>query len=288
MKRCIACDKSYAYSLEKCPVCGAGPVIVDGFLAYAPELASSGSGFKSNYFSALARLEDGSFWFRSRNKLILWALSKYCPDFQSLLEIGCGTGYVLSGIAKTYANANLYGSEIFTKGLGFAAARVPTASLVQMDARRLPYIDEFDVIGAFDVLEHIEEDQQVLAQMHAALKPGGIILITVPQHPWLWSATDNRACHIRRYTETDIRRKIEMAGFRIMRSTSFITILLPVMMISRLRKRKIALDENDRAELEIKPWLNSIFIALLSIEMACIKMGFSLPLGGSRLVIAKK
>ena len=81
-----------------------------------------------------------------------------------------------------------------------------------MDARNIPFESEFDVIGAFDVLEHINEDTEVLAQIYTALKAEGLMLISVPQHPWLWSSLDEYACHVRRYTALDIQQKIEAAG----------------------------------------------------------------------------
>ena len=195
MKRCLACNGLYQPVMDNCPVCGKSPVWVEGFQAYAPALAHSGGGFESSYFSELARLEGKNFWFRSRNRLIIWALKKYFPNFQSILEIGCGTGYVLSGLSNAFTKATLQGSEIFTAGLGFAAKRLPSATFMQMDARNIPFAEEFDVIGAFDVLEHIEEDERVLEQAHVALKPLGLMLITVPQHAWLWSSVDEYACH---------------------------------------------------------------------------------------------
>ncbi len=288
MKRCLVCDNQYSSSITNCPTCGAGPTLIDGFYAYAPDFAHDGGGFNSNNFSDLARLEEDNFWFRYRNQLILWSIKKYYPVFNSFLEIGCGTGYVLSAIAKEFPNKNLYGSEIFTKGLSFSSARLPFVNLMQMDARRIPYISEFDAIGAFDVLEHIEEDEQVLAQIYSALKPRGIMLLTVPQHPWLWSATDERACHVRRYVATDLVAKVKAAGFHVLHSTSFVTILLPAMIISRFFKKKVAASEDDRAELEISPWLNLLFSKLLHIELVSIRSGISFPVGGSRLIIAKR
>ena len=88
------------------------------------------------------------------------------------LEIGCGTGYLLSGIAAAYLKAKVTGSEIFCVGLPYAASRVEMAELLQMDARQIPYVDEYGVIGAFDVLEHIDEDETVLSGMYRALRPG--------------------------------------------------------------------------------------------------------------------
>ena len=228
MKRCLNCNEHYSSSNIVCPKCGFEPVLVDGFHAYAPKFAHTGSGFKSSYFSDLARLEEANFWFQSRNQLILWALEEYCQNFQSFLEIGCGTGYVLSGVSKLFPHSTLHGSEIFIAGLGFAAARLPSVNLMQMDAREIPFQEEFDVIGAFDVLEHIEGDERVLAQVYKALKPHGFMLLTVPQHAWLWSTIDEYACHVCRYSASDLHHKISSAGFQIVRSTSFVTSLLTI------------------------------------------------------------
>ncbi len=289
MKRCLACNALYTSSFTDCPTCGVGPELVDGFPAYAPGLADEGEGFKSSYFLELARLEEANFWFRARNRLILWALEEYCPEFQSLLEIGCGTGYVLSGISKHFPQTTLHGSDLFSAGLGFATVRVPSAAFMQMDARQIPFKDEFDVIGLFDVLEHINDDERVLTQVHAALKPQGFMLLTVPQHAYLWSPSDEYACHVRRYAASDIHRKIKAAGFQIARSTSFVTTLLPMMMASRfLQKIKSTGEFDATAELKISPWLNSLLFQLFRAELTFIRRGFSFPLGGSRLVIAKK
>jgi SAM-dependent methyltransferase len=200
-----------------------------------------------------------------------------------------GIGKVLSGISQKFPNITLHGSEIFLAGLGFATKRLPLTNFMQMDARNIPFKDEFDVIGAFDVLEHITEDERVLDQVHSALKPQGFILLTVPQHAWLWSAADEFACHVRRYTASDIHKKIEAAGFKIVKSTSFVTTLLPVMMVSRWLPRKTPDGEFDStAELKIHPWLNALFSQLLSAELALIKNGIDLKIGGSRFIIAKK
>lgn len=289
MRRCLHCNTLRTFQMYDCPGCEAHPELVDGFEAYAPNLAHEGGGFKGSYFTDLARLEDNNFWFRSRNKLILWALKEYYPDFGSFLEVGCGTGYVLSAVAKTFPQSRLYGSEIFTAGLMYAFSRLPSVKLMQMDARDIPFVDEFDIIGAFDVLEHIEEDELVLRQLYSAMKPQGIVLITVPQHQWLWSVTDDYAFHVRRYSGNDLRFKIEKAGFCIIRDTSFVSILLPAMLISRLLQRQVKVEQFDgAAELKTHPLLNFIFYALLAVERCLIGLGIDFPVGGSRFVVAKK
>lgn len=288
MKICLKCEHCFSSVEWVCPLCSYEPAQLNGIEAHAEDFSSSGGGFKSEYFGELARMEAANFWFRARNELILWALRTYKPNTRAFLEVGCGTGFVLSGIARAYPEIALNGSEIFLTGLSHAAQRVPTAHFMQMDARQVPFLNEFDAIGAFDVLEHIEEDETVLGQLHRAIKPGGVLLLTVPQHPWLWSASDEYACHVRRYTCAEIEKKISKSGFELLRSSSFVTSILPAMVLSRaLQKRKKGTFD-PAGELKINPALNKIFYGLMMLELAGIKLGMNYPIGGSRLIIAKK
>ena len=260
----------------------------EGFPAYAPALAQEGGGFKAIYFADLSQMEAEHFWFRVRNRLIIFGIRKYCPEFRSFLEIGCGTGYVSSGIASAFPGVELHGSEIFTAGLPFAAARQPAINFMQMDARHIPFVSEFDVIGAFDVLEHIEEDEEVLLQVREALKLRGIILLTVPQHAWLWSPVDEYACHVRRYSAKELHAKVERAGFEILRSTSFVSILLPAMWTSRFTQKRFTRGVDASPEARISPVLNRIFEIFLGLEIAMIRNGVNFSVGGSRFIVARK
>jgi SAM-dependent methyltransferase len=288
MKHCLACDAQYLEGQSDCPACGNRPGIVEGFTAYAPELAQEGGGFDASYFPVLARLEASNFWFKARSELILWALARYCGGFRSYLEIGCGTGYVLSGVARRFPDAVLSASEIFTAGLGFAAERVPSAAFMQMDARRIPFSEEFDVVGAFDVMEHIKEDEAVLAQTYKALKPRGHLLLTVPQHAWLWSPSDDYARHERRYLKAELHEKVRSAGFRLQRSSSFVSLLLPLMLISRLSSRKKQVEFDPTNEFKLPAWMNAGFYQALALECRMIRLGVNFPVGGSRFLVAQK
>ena len=151
----------------------------------------------------------------------------------------------------------------------------------------MPFVEEFDAIGAFDVLEHIKEDESVLAQLHSALMPGGVLLLTVPQHPWLWSASDEHACHVRGYKRDEIEQKILTAGFKVLRSISFVSSLLPAMMLSRCLQKKTR-EFDPVSELKINAVLNKSFYALMMLETAGIRFGMNYPAGGSRLIVAEK
>lgn len=288
MKACLQCGHAFSSDGWRCSLCGYEPVRMNGIEAHAAEMAHGGGGFKPEYFAELARSESANFWFKARNELILWALRRYSRDAHHFLEVGCGTGFVLSGIAGAFPGMTLSGSEIFLAGLSHAAERVPSARFMQMDARHVPFVEEFDAVGAFDVLEHIEEDEAVLAQLHKALKPGGVLLLSVPQHPWLWSASDEYACHVRRYTRLDLETKVRAAGFSLLRSTSFVATLLPAMVLSRVLQSRKKAAFAPEAELHPHAMLNRLLYEALRFELLLVRFGINFPFGGSRLVVAKK
>lgn len=261
---------------------------MNGHVAYAPDLAYAGGGYDAELFAVMAGHEERNFWFRSRNELITWAVAQHDPSPDSILEIGCGTGSVLSALGRRFPGAALHGSEIFVDGLDVAAARAPDAELMQMDARAIPFRDEFAVIGAFDVLEHIEEDSEVLAEMRAALRPGGLVVVSVPQHRWMWSAADDYAHHVRRYTARELRAKVETAGFEVLRETSFVSLLLPMMAFSRMLSRRSRSDYDPSREMQLPGALNSVLAAVMRVERALIRAGTRFPAGGSRLIVGRR
>jgi SAM-dependent methyltransferase len=287
MKRCLACEALFEGAGWTCPKCGHQPALRNGIYQFAEEPPDAHAGFKPEYFARLAEIEESNFWFRARNELIQWALRNYFPDAKSFLEVGCGTGFVLAGIHEKFPRMRLAGSEIFADGLAIAKARVANAKLYQMDARRISFEREFDVVGAFDVLEHLPEDESALTQMFKAALPGGGLLVTVPQHPFLWSASDQYAMHQRRYNCTELRRKVESAGFQVQRITSFNSLLLPLMILSRMQGKRDP-ELNPWREFEISPTLNKALEGVLNLERMAIRAGISFPAGGSLLLIGRK
>ncbi|MFW6388708.1 MAG: class I SAM-dependent methyltransferase [Desulfohalobiaceae bacterium] len=243
------------------------------------------AGYNPALYAELAKLEAGHFWFQSRNLLILSMLGMYRPNFASLLEIGCGTGFVLGAIAKKWPGSIILGSDSQPEGLEYAALRAPEAKLLLLDAREIPFEKTLEVIGAFDVLEHIQEDELVLQQMQNALQPGGLLLLTVPQHPWLWGRVDELAGHQRRYSALELHQKLEAAGFKILRSTSFVSLPLPLMYLSRVLGSSA--EQDPARELKIPGLLNKALKAVLRLELWAIHWGLDLPVGGTRLVVAQ-
>ena len=291
MKRCLKCKSIINENGWTCSSCGWSPVEVSGFPSFAPEVTAELDHYPKEAYSRLYELEADSFWFRNRNKLILKTLEKNFPDASSLLEIGCGTGFVLAGIAAANPGLRLVGSDLHHEALDYAQTRLPRVVLLQMDAGSIPYVEEFDVICAFDVLEHIPRDYEALKQIHQALKQGGGLMITVPQHPWLWSRADDDARHLRRYTHQDLCRKLIENGFRIIMASSFISLPLPILTISRLSARFISRKQTINAqqgELHLPHSIDVLFEAVCSWENFLINRNLSFPIGGSLLCIAAR
>lgn len=242
--------------------------------------------FHPEYYQQLASLEDGHFWFNARNRLIIYFLRKHGAVFSNFLEVGCGTGYVLNGLAKEYPAARLVGTDIFYEGAVFAQRRLSGASILQCDALKMPFRSGIDVIGAFDVIEHIEDDVRVLKELARVLRPGGLLLLTVPQHAYLWNYFDQVSCHIRRYSRRDLMEKLDGAGFEPVEAVSFVSLLLPALLLrktwqSKGRGREIEI-------LRVHPLLNAILDGLMKFELWMIKHGIGFPAGGSLFIMARK
>lgn len=243
--------------------------------------------FPEEAFRHLAALEERHAWFRARNRLIVWALERYFPDTRRLLEVGCGTGVVLGAINRRFPEVELVGADLSLQALRIAGTRA-AADLVQLDAQAMTFDDEFDVVCAFDVLEHVDADLDVLSRLAQAARPGGGLLVTVPQYRWLWSPADDYGRHRRRYTKGEIEDKIARAGFAPIRSTAWVCMLLPVVALSRLRDRRAGERFDPCRELRTSNPVNRALEMVLDAERIAIQRGLTLPFGTSRLVVARK
>jgi SAM-dependent methyltransferase len=255
---------------------------------FAPELADTVSGMDPKNFEALSKVETEYFWFVVRNELIVGLVKKFFPRARRFLEIGCGNGAVLRAIAQSRHWERLVGSELHPSGLVYARKRLPPeVEFVQMDARNIPALDVFDLTGAFDVIEHIADDEGVLRGMRAATRTGGGTIIAVPQHPWLWSHADRIAHHQRRYRRGELEAKLLRNGFEVLFSSSFTALLLPLMVASRLKSRGNDKDDDVLREFTLNRHVNDLFIAILRAEVRMTLAGWRWPAGGSRIVVGR-
>jgi SAM-dependent methyltransferase len=243
--------------------------------------------FDPDLFEPLAQVEPRSFWFRARNRLIVSAFRRHFPNARSFLEVGCGSGVVLEALREALPGVRLVGSDLYSEALDIARRRLDGVELVELDARALPFDEEFDVVGAFDVVEHIDEDELVLSQLHRAVRRGGGALVLVPQHRWLWSEHDRVAEHRRRYARRELVEKMRRVGFDVVETTSFVASLLPVMIASRIADRLRNRSYDPVACLDPGPF-NTVFERMLDGERRLIERGVSLPFGGSLMLVGRR
>ena len=247
---------------------------------------AAGRPFDPGWYEELAAKEDAHFWFRARAGLIVRFLREHAGGMRSFAEFGCGTGHVLTAVAAAFPAARLVGTEYFEEALPFARSRVPRAEFVRLDLLDSPFESRFDAVGAFDVVEHIEDDLGALRSIARSLVPGGVAVVTVPQHRWLWSWQDECSMHRRRYSRDELRAKLRAAGLEPVADASFVSLLLPAMLLSR--RGRPGETPDPMAEFRIHPALNRALDAVMRAESWLIGKGLRFPAGGSLLAVARR
>ncbi|HEX7557335.1 MAG TPA: class I SAM-dependent methyltransferase [Leptolinea sp.] len=258
-------------------------------------MSPSQESYDPHYFEPLFAAEERHFWFTARNKVISSLVRKSLTDRTEvhLLEVGCGTGNVLRALEKEFPDFHLVGMDLFQEGLKFARRRVNCA-LVQADLAYPPFGRLFDLIGLFDVLEHIKEDNLVLKHIFEMVRPDGWMLLTVPANPSLWSYFDVASHHVRRYTVEDLREKVQSAGFEVQFASPYMSATYPLVWFNRHSKNKAAINDESKvqsqAEDELKniPVVNDILRGILSLEAGWLSRGNLLPFGSSLVLLAHK
>ena len=246
--------------------------------------------FQPEHFQLLRMVEDRHFWFVARREIVLHALRRFAPYDAELnvLEIGCGTGNVLRFFQQS-TRWRLTGMDVHAPALEICRqdSNIP---LVVASAVDLPFGQWWDLVGLFDVLEHIDDDQAVLDACRATLRRGGRLVLTVPAFPFLWSSFDVTACHRRRYKRENLVASLRRAGFEIERATYFMCALLPLVYAFRKLRdhfgRKSASSSDLPFEVRMPKVANGPLLALLRVEGRMLER-FDLPCGVSLLVVAR-
>jgi SAM-dependent methyltransferase len=250
--------------------------------------------YDAKAFQVLCEREDRHFWFRARNRVIGAVLDRVEPRLHPpyrVVEIGCGTGNTLRTVERVCHRGDVIGMDLFSEGLALARQRV-RCQLIQADVHHLQENEAYDMVCLFDVLEHLDDDDAILQAIHRILKPGGLLILTVPALASLWSYFDEWSCHRRRYERVDLNRRLVEAGFMVEQLSFFMSLLLPLAYLTRRRRGGASAASPTREELEhefrIIPVLNSLLDVLLRFEAPRLGRGRSLPWGTSLLGVARK
>ncbi|WP_375570102.1 class I SAM-dependent methyltransferase [Seohaeicola saemankumensis] len=278
------------------------PTIMDGIACYSVGTATAYDDYPDIGFDLTDANAEKSFWVRSRNRLFGWLVRREVARLceARLLDVGCGTGDFMRELSGT-RGLSLTGSEIYLAGLRFARKRLPSLDFVQYDVTEGSLDLKFDIITAFDVLEHVERDLDGMRNIRAMLSENGVFILSVPQHAFLWSTLDELVHHKRRYSRSLMLEKLRDAGFQPVRVTSYVFTLFPLMLLSRLfdkvnrRRTDRAHDgQNADAGQEIESRvvfsapINWMFDRIMRIDELLVRLGLSLPFGGTLVVVARR
>jgi SAM-dependent methyltransferase len=245
------------------------------------------------FFDRLARIEATHAWFQTRNRVVAGLVAELGPDRappRYMLEVGCGTGVVMSAISAAVPGALVVGLDLFREGL-LHARMAGTQPLVVGDAMRPPFRAVFDVVGMFDVLEHLPDDTGALRALLPVLAPGGALILTVPADPALWSYFDEAARHVRRYTPVTLASVLDSAGYQVEYLTPMMQALRPLLLAYRrlaaIRARNGQAQAQVQRDLSVIPVVNDLMRAILSREYGPILRREVLAQGTSLLAIAR-
>jgi SAM-dependent methyltransferase len=217
-------------------------------------------------YTTMAEREKNYWWHLGRLRIIERYISRAVGTKMNpkLLNVGCGTGGTIDMLEKygTVDNVDISDEAIkYMKGRGYSRIK-------KVSGIALPYSnDTFEIVGAFDVLEHIEDQVEALAEWKRVLKPGGKIIITVPAYQWLWTAHDVSLHHKRRYTTKRLRHAAEEAGLEPDRlSYAIVFSFLLIVGFRFLNKFAGTKTDNETSYVNLPCWVNSLFSKLLYFE----------------------
>lgn len=230
-------------------------------------------------------LEEDYCWFKARRDIIINLLEKY-PKNSKILDIGCSSGILIKSLNKRDFY-NIYGIDISEEAIKICEnKKIKNISL--MKGEKLDFKnEEFDIIIASDVLEHIKDEKGAIKEWRRVLKEGGVLIIFAPAFNFLWSAHDEQNHHYRRYSKTELKKSLKEAGFFTERLSYWnFSLFLPTFLIRITQKIFKKKQESDQL-LSLNPLIDFLIFKILKLENLVLKK-INLPIGVSVFSIAKK
>lgn len=256
----------------------------DEILVFDSHLDESFSTYDAQHLEALAQEEEKHFWFLRRRDKICDAFLSNVPKSAKVLEIGGGTGFIAAKLIELGFSIEM--ADIHSYGLRLAKNRGIT-KLYQFDLFRPPFHQEFDVICLFDVLEHLHHPLKALQSLKSMLKPGGMVILTVPAHQWLWNRDDVLAGHQKRYTRHSLKQVFHGSGFKPVAVRYFFSAIIPFLLLRRWVKRDDGspLRKEEVFKIKTQPFVNCVLDIATRLEFSLDRLLPNIA-GGSLLAIA--
>ncbi len=224
------------------------------------------------------------WWHRARTDLLSTVFGPHVGTPERTLDVGSADAPSVGWLHGERQSISL---DLFPDGL------VPGAGVCG-SATALPFADEiFDVVAAFDVVEHCDDDVLAMAELTRVLVPGGRLLLSVPAYQWAWSDHDVLAGHHRRYTRPAFERLVEGAGVRVLRSTYAFASVFPLFVAERARRRITARTSSARTSGSLQrlppvsPRTERMLLRLCDVDRRLLG-DHDLPFGSSIFLAAVK
>jgi SAM-dependent methyltransferase len=230
------------------------------------------------------RLEDHHWWFVARRRLVLQELARHGGESPGpILDLGCGTGGMLTYL-RTFASsvgvdsAPEAAEACRTRGVPFALGW----------GTQLPFRDgTFGTVTALDVIEHVPDHVGILNEIHRVLRPGGLLLATVPAYQFLWSRHDELNHHQRRYRRSRLRAVLEATDFHIVKLSYYNMLLFPAAVLRKALMR-FSRAEGPASHLDEVPGpINTLLTGILVGERPLVRR-WDLPFGASIICAARR
>jgi SAM-dependent methyltransferase len=239
-------------------------------------------------YDELAAVERTHWWFQGRRQIVADVLRRRLPGSarrgRRIVDVGCGTGEMLDMVREFGWVTGLDASPIAVR---YCAERFGDGVDVHLGLIPDDIPHGVSVVTAFDVVEHLEDDEKALRGIYERLAPGGVFVCTVPAFPFLWSSHDEVHHHHRRYTRRVLRQRLEEAGFVVERLTFFNTLLFPAAAAVRLLHRVLpGKGAGSDAATKAGP-LNQLLLALFAAERFLLRRT-DLPFGVSLLAVCHR
>jgi len=238
-----------------------------------------------NYlYKDLYQLEGEHWWHLAKREIVIKLLKQYVRAKKPrIVDLGCGTGKNLEALS---ALGSTFGIDSSPRAISFCRKRgISRVSCARAEKTGLPSAS-VDVVTLLDVLEHTE-DHQVLAELARILKDGGLVVITVPSYPWLWSRWDEVLEHKRRYTLAVLSSSLTAVGFRILQSSYLYSFLVMPVSILRLVKSTVFTRAYPSDFRLSSPFMNRLMLKLCQLEQA-VRRCVRIPFGTTLIFIAQK
>lgn len=206
---------------------------------------------------AFFEIEENSFWFRHRNNCLISLIKKYSPD-NMFFDVGGGNGFVTKAIDNAQIPTVLIepGKQGVLNAKNRNLANIVCGTLSDLNG----LAGQISSIGSFDVIEHIQDDNKFVKEIHVMLQNGGVFFVTVPAFQFLWSDEDKDAGHFRRYSLKAISKLLKNNGFEVAYSTYFFSLLILPLFLIRTLKSKFKIRGNSKTQVRNEHTQDSGFI----------------------------